>query len=99
MRSWSLQAAPAASGRRRRRLWQRRGPWSRSHSAKRGAALRPGREAKQRRSKALAVECDVTDEDQAHALTQRAKDEFGQVDIINNASVMQLSKIEKGFSD
>ena len=73
---------------------------SRSHSAKRGAALRPGREAKQQRSKALAVECDVTDEDQAHALIQRAKDEFGQVDIlINNASVMQLSKVEKGFSD
>jgi NADP-dependent 3-hydroxy acid dehydrogenase YdfG len=41
----------------------------------------------------------VTDEDQAHALIQRAKDEFGQVDIINNASVMQLSKVEKGFSD
>jgi len=42
----------------------------------------------------------VTDEDQAHALIQRAKDESGQVDIlINNASVMQLSKIEKGFSD
>ena len=42
----------------------------------------------------------MTDEDQAHALIQRAKDEFGQVDIlINNASVMQLSKIEEGFSD
>ena len=50
--------------------------------------------------KALAVECDVTDEEQAHALIQRAKDEFGQVDIlINNAGVMQLSKIEKGLSD
>ena len=50
--------------------------------------------------KALAVECDVTDEEQAHALIQRAKDEFGRVDIlINNAGVMQLSKIEKGLSD
>ena len=50
--------------------------------------------------KALAVECDVTDEEQAHALIQRAKDEFGQVDIlVNNAGVMQLSKIEKGLSD
>lgn len=49
---------------------------------------------------ALAVECDVTDEEQAHALIQRAKDEFGQVDIlVNNAGVMQLSKIEKGLSD
>lgn len=52
------------------------------------------------RGKALAVECDVTDEEQAHALIQRAKDEFGQVDIlVNNAGVMQLSKIEKGLSD
>jgi NADP-dependent 3-hydroxy acid dehydrogenase YdfG len=50
--------------------------------------------------KALAVECDVTDEEQAHALIQRAKDEFGRVDIlINNAGVMKLSKIEKGLSD
>jgi NADP-dependent 3-hydroxy acid dehydrogenase YdfG len=50
--------------------------------------------------RALAVECDVTDEEQAHALIQRAKDEFGQVDIlVNNAGVMQLSKIEKGLSD
>lgn len=50
--------------------------------------------------KALAVECDVTDEEQAHALIQRAKDEFGQVNIlVNNAGVMQLSKIEKGLSD
>jgi meso-butanediol dehydrogenase / (S,S)-butanediol dehydrogenase / diacetyl reductase len=46
------------------------------------------------------VECDVTDEEQAHALIQRAKDEFGQVNILaNNAGVMQLSKIEKGLSD
>ena len=50
--------------------------------------------------KALAVECDVTDEEQAHALIQRAKDKFGQVDVlINNAGVMLLSKIKKGLSD
>ncbi len=50
--------------------------------------------------KALSVECDVTDEEQAHDLIQRAKDEFGRVDIlVNNAGVMQLSKIEKGLSD
>jgi NADP-dependent 3-hydroxy acid dehydrogenase YdfG len=50
--------------------------------------------------KALSVECDVTDEEQAHALIQRAKDELGRVDIlVNNAGVMQLSKIEKGLSD
>ncbi len=50
--------------------------------------------------KALSVECDVTDEEQAHALIQRAKDELGRVDVlVNNAGVMQLSKIEKGLSD
>jgi NADP-dependent 3-hydroxy acid dehydrogenase YdfG len=50
--------------------------------------------------KALSVECDVTDEEQAHALIRRARDEFGRVDIlVNNAGVMQLSKIEKGLSD
>jgi NADP-dependent 3-hydroxy acid dehydrogenase YdfG len=50
--------------------------------------------------KALSVECDVTDEEQAHELIQKAKDEVGQVDIlVNNAGVMQLSKIEKGLSD
>jgi NADP-dependent 3-hydroxy acid dehydrogenase YdfG len=50
--------------------------------------------------KALSVECDVTDEEQAHELIQKAKDELGQVDIlVNNAGVMQLSKIEKGLSD
>ena len=48
----------------------------------------------------LPVACDVTDEEQAHALIQRAKDELGSVDIlVNNAGVMQLSKIEKGLSD
>jgi NADP-dependent 3-hydroxy acid dehydrogenase YdfG len=51
-------------------------------------------------SKALAVECDVTDEKQAHNLIGRAKEEFGRVDIlVNNAGVMQISKIEKGFSE
>ncbi len=50
--------------------------------------------------KVLPVACDVTDEEQAHALIQRAKDELGSVDIlVNNAGVMQLSKIEKGLSD
>jgi NADP-dependent 3-hydroxy acid dehydrogenase YdfG len=50
--------------------------------------------------KAVSVECDVTDEEQAHALMRQAKDELGRVDIlVNNAGVMQLSKIEKGLSD
>ena len=50
--------------------------------------------------KALAVACDVTDEQQAHDLIKRAKDEFGRVDIlVNNAGVMQLSKIQMGLSD
>jgi len=51
-------------------------------------------------SKALAVACDVTDEEQAHELIRRAKEEFGRVDIlVNNAGVMQLSKVEKGLSE
>lgn len=50
--------------------------------------------------KALSVECDVTDEEQARDLISRAHDELGWVYIlVNNAGVMQLSKIEKGHSD
>ena len=50
--------------------------------------------------KALSVSCDVTDEEQAHDLIQRSKDEFGRVDIlVNNAGVMQLSNVQKGLSD
>ncbi|MDP8951422.1 MAG: SDR family NAD(P)-dependent oxidoreductase [Actinomycetota bacterium] len=49
---------------------------------------------------ALAVACDVTDEQQAHDLIRRAKDEFGRVDVlVNNAGVMQLSKVQRGLSD
>jgi NADP-dependent 3-hydroxy acid dehydrogenase YdfG len=51
-------------------------------------------------SRALAISCDVTDEEQAHDLIRRAKEEFGRVDIVvNNAGVMQLSKVEKSLSD
>ena len=50
--------------------------------------------------KAIAVECDVADEQQAHALVDQAVEEFGGVDIlVNNAGVMLLSKVEKGLSD
>jgi NADP-dependent 3-hydroxy acid dehydrogenase YdfG len=50
--------------------------------------------------KAIAVECDVTDEGQAHALVHRAIGEFGRIDIlVNNAGVMLLSRVEKGLSD
>ncbi len=50
--------------------------------------------------KAIAVECDVTDEGQAHALIQRAVEEFGRIDIlVNNAGVMLLSTVGKGLSD
>jgi len=50
--------------------------------------------------KVLAVECDVTDEEQAHKLIQKAEQEFGSVDIlVNNAGVMLLSRIERGLSD
>jgi len=50
--------------------------------------------------KAIAVECDVTAEEQAHALVHQAIGEFGRIDIlVNNAGVMLLSKVEKGLSD
>jgi NADP-dependent 3-hydroxy acid dehydrogenase YdfG len=50
--------------------------------------------------KAVAVECDVTDEEQAHGLVRRAVEEFGRIDIlVNNAGVMLLSTVGKGLSD
>jgi NADP-dependent 3-hydroxy acid dehydrogenase YdfG len=50
--------------------------------------------------KAIGVECDVTDEGQAHDLVQRAVDEYGHIDIlVNNAGVMLLSTVGKGLSD
>ncbi|MGF1473129.1 MAG: SDR family oxidoreductase [Rubrobacteraceae bacterium] len=51
-------------------------------------------------TRALVAQCDVTDEEQAHALIRRAREEFGQVDIlVNNAGVMLLSRVEKGLSE
>ncbi len=48
----------------------------------------------------MTVQCDVTDEEQAHDLIGEADEEFGHVDIlVNNAGVMPLSRIEKGLSD
>jgi NADP-dependent 3-hydroxy acid dehydrogenase YdfG len=50
--------------------------------------------------KAIAAGCDVTDEQQAHALIEHAIEEFGRIDIlVNNAGVMLLSKVAKGLSD
>ena len=50
--------------------------------------------------KAIGVECDITDEEQAHDLVRRAVEEFGRIDIlVNNAGVMLLSRIERGLSD
>ncbi len=50
--------------------------------------------------RAIAVECDVTDEGQAHALIRRAVEEYGRIDIlVNNAGVMLLSNVGKGLSD
>jgi len=49
---------------------------------------------------AIAVECDVTDEEQAHGLVQRAVEEHRRIDIlVNNAGVMLLSTVGKGLSD
>lgn len=51
-------------------------------------------------TRAMVVQCDVTDEQQAHELIRTANEEFGHVDIlVNNAGVMLLSKVEKGLSD
>ncbi len=48
----------------------------------------------------ITVQCDVTDEDQAHDLIRQAQEELGQIDIlVNNAGIMLLSKIEKALSD
>lgn len=48
----------------------------------------------------MTVECDVTDEGQAHGLIQRVERELGRVDIlVNNAGVMLLSRIDKGLSN
>src|SRR5919112_5437649 len=50
--------------------------------------------------KAVAVKCDVTDEEQAHDLVQRAVQEFGSIDIlVNNAGIMLLSTVGKSLSD
>ena len=50
--------------------------------------------------KAIAVECDVTDESQAHDLVRRAVEEYGSIDIlVNNPGVMLLSTVGKGLSD
>lgn len=51
-------------------------------------------------TRAKVIQCDVTDEEQAHGLIRQAKEEFGHVDIlVNNAGVMLISKVEKGLSD
>ncbi len=50
-------------------------------------------------TRVLTVQCDVTEEEQAHGLIRKAEEEFGRVDIlVNNAGVMLLSKIEKSLS-
>ncbi len=48
----------------------------------------------------IGVQCDITDEEQAHDLVRRAVEEFGRINIlVNNAGVMLLSRIERGLSD
>ncbi len=45
-------------------------------------------------AKAIAVRCDVTDEDSINAMVQRAMDEFGRIDIlVNNAGIMLPGKV------
>jgi len=44
--------------------------------------------------KALAVRCDVTDDDQIEAMVRRTLDEFGRIDIlVNNAGIMAPAKL------
>lgn len=51
-------------------------------------------------TRAMVVQCDVTDEEQSHELIRKANEEFGHVDIlVNNAGVMLLSKVEKSLSN
>jgi len=50
--------------------------------------------------KAIAVQCDVTDEEQAHDLVRTAVEKFGRIDIlVNNAGVMLLSTVGKSLSE
>lgn len=49
---------------------------------------------------ALAVHCDVRQENQAHNLIQQAVEHFGRIDIlVNNAGVMLQSRIANNLSD
>lgn len=50
--------------------------------------------------RALAVECDVRDEEQVHNLISQAHKKFGQINIlVNNAGVMLQSRIVHNLSD
>lgn len=58
------------------------------------------RELSNNGSKAVAIEADVTDEDQARKLVEEAKDELGGLDgLVNNAGVMLLGPVFDADTD
>jgi NAD(P)-dependent dehydrogenase (short-subunit alcohol dehydrogenase family) len=66
-------------------------------AARNGAALEQVREAIERAGgRAIAVECDVADEDAVEAVAERAEAELGPLRVwVNNAAVLAMGKFEE----